>query len=1041
MSSRIAIHRVSSLLSIAILLVGMAGCFGGGGGGRVLPPEVSIRGLKNLQYNSVVPVAIWVETQDAIEAALSVSFRIGTEGAYTPATPLPGLFNPTSLPWVEVPSGGGEFTFQWHAIADFQSGVKTSGVYVRAMIAMKDGTVDQAVFGPIEFDYTPFLGGTPPPYVEGGALPATSCGSYYDQQLDVEGGEPPFEWSIIPVGTHLPWFLELTYNGHIRGTIPPKYGPATVKFIAMVTDSNPVIQRESAGQFTLFVDCVPGPGCAAPPEILFTSIPEATEGEPYFFQCTADAGQGELEWSIISGDIPDGLHIDSSGLLSGTCPQGTANVYHFTIQVCDSCPDGEQCDTVLVTLVVIAQEIECDPGPTITTQTIPGTTEGIAYSRQLLAAGGHGELTWDLIDGTLPNGVVLTESGAVTGTPGPGTGGVTGETYIFTAQVCDSCPVEAQCDTQELSLIVAPDSAPCAAGPQIDTTAVDSATIGFAYNFQFQASGGEGALTWLLNNPNVISPTGLIWHTTGTLSGTPSTGSEGLYNLDITVKDSCSIGAQEDNGIFEFIIYPPCAAPPEFVTTTLPQGNEGLPYDFLFEATGGEGPLTWSQVDDFALSTIGLEFETDGRLHGTPTVGSMAGSPYSIEIKVQDSCQGGPQSVSNIFNLVIGQGCAAAPEITTTILPVAAIGMEYNYSLAVQGGEGTLTWEILTDADQLPNDLVFSDGTISGIPASGTEDTYNVHFQVCDSCPTPQCDDVTLALVVSPPCAAGPGITTADTPDATVDIPYELQFEATGGEGALQWDHLGSLPPSFLLTPEGLLSGTATALEIGDWQFDVVVADSCWSGAQTDSNNYTLTILPNGCMPPPDIISAATVQLPAGYAVNFRFTAQMGQGVLTWTLLGSDPPLPGTVDFSSTGFLRGTTDVSEFGTYLVDIEVCDECDDPGIQCDQMLDFQLVLDEATGCGAGPPVITDATIPTPTADGSPYSYTMNVTGGDGILLWDASGLPKGLMMDMIAGEIHGAVQAEDAGTYRVIVWVWDSCIPVPQADSAEYTWHIT
>jgi predicted secreted protein len=54
----------------------------------------------------------------------------------------------------------------------------------------------------------------------------------------------------------------------------------------------------------------------------------------------------------------------------------------------------------------------------VTTSTLPGGTVGVAYtSQQLTATGGTNSYTWSVASGTLPAGLTLSSSGAITGTP------------------------------------------------------------------------------------------------------------------------------------------------------------------------------------------------------------------------------------------------------------------------------------------------------------------------------------------------------------------------------------------------------------------------------------------------------------------------------------------------------------------------------------------------------------------------------------------------------------------------------------------------
>src|SRR5262249_18623218 len=55
---------------------------------------------------------------------------------------------------------------------------------------------------------------------------------------------------------------------------------------------------------------------------------------------------------------------------------------------------------------------------TITTgSTLPDATQQVAYSQQLSSSGGAGAVTWPVSGGSLPSGLGLSSSGAISGTP------------------------------------------------------------------------------------------------------------------------------------------------------------------------------------------------------------------------------------------------------------------------------------------------------------------------------------------------------------------------------------------------------------------------------------------------------------------------------------------------------------------------------------------------------------------------------------------------------------------------------------------------
>lgn len=163
------------------------------------------------------------------------------------------------------------------------------------------------------------------------------------------------------------------------------------------------------------------------------------------------------------------------------------------------------------TLVVKAQPI------TITTVSVPNGVVGTAYSQSLAATGGAGGFTWSVTAGSLPSGLTLASSGTISGTP-TATG-----TFNFTAQVKDSVGTTA---SQVYTVSIA-------SPLTITTTSIPDATVGVAYTFTLQASGGTAPYTWSISSGTL--PAGLtINSSTGVISGTPTTAGSSTITFKIT---------------------------------------------------------------------------------------------------------------------------------------------------------------------------------------------------------------------------------------------------------------------------------------------------------------------------------------------------------------------------------------------------------------------------------------------------------------------------------------------------------------------------
>lgn len=150
-----------------------------------------------------------------------------------------------------------------------------------------------------------------------------------------------------------------------------------------------------------------------PPPLQVASIvvPNGRVGSAYEAAFTPAGGRSPYLWSISAASIlPDGLTLDATkGKLLGTPTK--AGVYPVTVQVQDSS----------IQKLSLTKDININLSATdsliITTTSLPKAKLGDSYVYQIAVLGGSGPFRWGIKSGTLPPGLIMSATGAITGIP------------------------------------------------------------------------------------------------------------------------------------------------------------------------------------------------------------------------------------------------------------------------------------------------------------------------------------------------------------------------------------------------------------------------------------------------------------------------------------------------------------------------------------------------------------------------------------------------------------------------------------------------
>lgn len=243
-------------------------------------------------------------------------------------------------------------------------------------------------------------------------------------QLQNDGCNAPFTWTLSPGSLPLPAGLNLASDGIISGT---NMAAGTNYFSVRVTDNaaNTADQLLSVIVYPML-------------QITNTSLPNGTLSAAYSAQLGATGGAGGyFGWNVSSGSLPLGLNLSLGGLISGTPTQSGS--FPFTVTMIDNSGYSAQTNLTLI----VGQSL------TITTTSLTNALVGLAYTNRLQAVGGTTPYTWTIANGSQPLPAILNLStgGIISGKPA--TNGV----FSFIVRVTD---VNSLTTTRPLTLTVNP---------------------------------------------------------------------------------------------------------------------------------------------------------------------------------------------------------------------------------------------------------------------------------------------------------------------------------------------------------------------------------------------------------------------------------------------------------------------------------------------------------------------------------------------------------------------------------------------------------
>ena len=281
---------------------------------------------------------------------------------------------------------------------------------------------------------------------------------------------------------------------------------------------------------------------------------------------TATGGTAPYSYALSAGVLPTGLALSSSGQLSGT--PSVRGSYSFTVRATDSL-------TVSGTKAYAGSL--GNPDLSITPATIHLAT-GMPASAQVPVPGGIAPLTLSLLpNNTMPQGLALSATGSITGTPNsPGTYSV--QLLVSDASVNPVTPNTDYNEIHTLTIVVANATVPGA--PVIGTVTGGNGAAQVA--FTAPSSDGGSAIQSYVATCGSFSQT-------GTTSPIDVSGLTNGVSYACSVKATNAVGTGAASGSISVI---PKGAPSAPTLTTAQAGDSSALLTFSAPASDGGDPMT-----------------------------------------------------------------------------------------------------------------------------------------------------------------------------------------------------------------------------------------------------------------------------------------------------------------------------------------------------------------------------------------------------------------------------------------------------------------
>ena len=701
----------------------------------------------------------------------------------------------------------------------------------------------------------------------------------YTATITATGGSPAYSFSIL-AGV-LPSSFNLSSSGVLSGTTA---ATGIFNFTVQVTDSK---NASSSQPFSLTIYPTGTP--------IITTTSPLSLGIPNAFYNQALAATGGMtpySWTLASGNLPAGLNLGTTGVISGT-PTG-AGAASFTVQVKDN---NGLASTMPFSLTIATP-------PTISTGgTLASGLVKAAYSQSLVASGGKTPYNFSLASGALPPGLNLSSGGLISGTP------TSGGTANFSVRVTGG---DGAYSAMAFTLTIAPFGA---------LSHFAWSTIGTAQtiNSPFPAT---------ITAQDALNNTVTTFSSTANLAAHQVSGSSSIVISEIDNGDNDAIeflnvsGAAKDISGWQFIAYDWNSWPGPSVTFTIPQGTVVAANQVFLIRENGTAPGTFPTF--YTGSNIYWNSETTGNPLGALLLD--AGGNIVDFVCAFDAV---PSQITQPVSIPSSQWTSAplaANTDTTNTYTYQRIGASDNNSSAdwhiVAATLGTLNTGLTTPflgPTTIPITPTvtgaFSSGTWSG-SITATQPATGVILTADDGAGHTGSSNA-FAVTTSADLTVNPA--TGLSSSGSIGGPFNPSSAAytvtNTGTGSMTWTASATMPWITLSSTGGTLSsGASTTVTASINATANTLAASAYSDTVTFANttsgygNTTRPVALNVTQPAPVITSGSTATAFVGQAFSYQITAT--NSPISYNATG----LPAGLSVNTaTGLISGTPTVT--GTF------------------------------------------------------------------------------------------------------------------------------